>query len=211
MLTAARASVTPLPYTDSLMSVPASQPAREDHATFDDVYRLYCRRIYWLCLRMVNNSAEAEDLTQEVFLQVFQNMSQFEGRAAFSTWLHRVAINVVLMKLRKRSHPTSSLEEILSSENGDARSRISLARIDTRLAGTLDRMVLAKAIACLPGRYRRAFALHAAGYAHREIAARTKCSLANSKSNVRRARLQLRDLIQAPAPRQTRGNPLQEE
>ena len=135
--------------------------------------------VYWLCLRVVRNPAEAEDLTQEVFLHAFQKMHQFQGRAAFSTWLHRVAVNVVLMQLRKKSHPTASLEEILSSEKSDERSRSSLATIDTSLAGAIDRVLLAQAIVCLPSRYKLAFTLRdVEGYPHREIALRMRCSIA---------------------------------
>ena len=74
-----------------------------DAAAFERLYRLHSRRVYSLCLRMVGNTAEAEDLTQEAFLQLFRKIATFRGESAFSTWLHRLAVNVVLMKLRKKS------------------------------------------------------------------------------------------------------------
>lgn len=111
MSTTAPASFTPLLDTDRPTSLP---DPKLDYFSFDDVYRLYSKRVYWLCLRMVWNPAEAEDWTQEVFVRVFQKMHQFQGRAALSTWLHRVAPNAVLMQLRKRSHPTASRDEVLS-------------------------------------------------------------------------------------------------
>ena len=73
-----------------------------DHAGFAQLYSLHKRRIYSLCLRMVGNVAEAEDLTQEAFLQLHRKIATFRGDSAFSTWLHRLAINVVLMQLRKK-------------------------------------------------------------------------------------------------------------
>jgi RNA polymerase sigma-70 factor (ECF subfamily) len=73
-----------------------------DHLAFAQLYSLHKRRIYSLCLRMVGNVAEAEDLTQESFLQLHRKISTFRGDSAFSTWLHRLAINVVLMHLRKK-------------------------------------------------------------------------------------------------------------
>ena len=80
-----------------------------DAAAFERLYRLHNRRVYSLCLRMVSNTAEAEDLTQEAFLQLFRKIATFRGESAFSTWLHRLAVNVVLMKLRKKSGNESSL------------------------------------------------------------------------------------------------------
>src|SRR6202521_1143455 len=82
-----------------------------DADAFERIYGLHSRRIYALCLRMVGNTAEAEDLTQEVFLQLFRKVGTFRGESAFSTWLHRLAVNVVLMRLRKKTLPETSLEE----------------------------------------------------------------------------------------------------
>jgi len=74
-----------------------------DAASFERLYQMHSRRVYSLCLRMVGNTAEAEDLTQEAFLQLFRKIATFRGESAFSTWLHRLAVNDVLMKLRKKS------------------------------------------------------------------------------------------------------------
>ena len=185
-----------------------SKPGGEERPKFDDIYRLYKQRVYWLCLRMVKNPTEAEDLTQDVFIQVYRKMHQFQGRAAFFTWLHRVAVNVALMRLRRRTHHTESLEEMLNPENGESRSLDFLASTDSRLAGTINRVLLARALVCLPRQYRMAFALHdVAGYPHREIAMRMKCSISNSKTNVRRARSKLRKLLSAPAAAQFSESP----
>ena len=82
-----------------------------DAGAFERIYRLHSRRVYALCLRMVGNTAEAEDLTQDAFLQLFRKIATFRGESAFSTWLHRLSVNVVLMHLRKKSLPVVSLEE----------------------------------------------------------------------------------------------------
>src|ERR1700730_11132154 len=82
-----------------------------DAAAFEFLYHLHSRRVYALCLRMMNNPADAGDLMQEAFLQLFRKIGTFRGESAFSTWLHRMTVNVVLMRLRKKSLPVASLEE----------------------------------------------------------------------------------------------------
>ncbi len=88
-----------------------------DHHAFAQIYSLHKRRIYSLCLRMVGNIAEAEDLTQEAFLQLHRKIATFRGDSAFSTWLHRLAINVVLMQLRKKGLSLISLDEAIAIRN----------------------------------------------------------------------------------------------
>src|SRR5215472_10145719 len=105
-----------------------------DAAAFERLYQLHSRRVYSLCLRMVGNTAEAEDLTQEAFLQLFRKIATFRGESAFSTWLHRLAVNVVLMKLRKKSGKETSLEETLEPQQEDGPKRDIGAR-DNVLAG----------------------------------------------------------------------------
>src|SRR5713226_10691609 len=101
------------------------QRARQgDEAAFERLYRSHSRRVYALCLRMVRNTAEAEELTQETFLQVFRRIATFRGESAFSTWLHRVVVNIVLMRLRrKRLEPTSLDDASGSNEEGEAPHR----------------------------------------------------------------------------------------
>ena len=95
-----------------------------DHQAFAQLYSLHKRRIYSLCLRMVGNIAEAEDLTQEAFLQLHRKIATFRGDSAFSTWLHRLAINVVLMQLRKKGLALISLDEAMepTPDEGPGRS-----------------------------------------------------------------------------------------
>ena len=87
------------------------QAKQGQEAAFEVLYNLHKRRVYSLCLRMVSNPAQAEDLAQEAFLQLFRKIGTFRGESAFSTWLHRMTVNVVLMQLRKKGLPVVSLEE----------------------------------------------------------------------------------------------------
>jgi RNA polymerase sigma-70 factor, ECF subfamily len=168
-----------------------------DHHAFAQLYALHKRRIYSLCLRMVGNVAEAEDLTQEAFLQLHRKIATFRGDSAFSTWLHRLAINVVLMQLRKKGLSLISLDEAMepNPEEGPGRS---FGAPDLMLAGTIDRLVLERAIADLPAGYRLIFILHdVEGFEHNEIATMLDCSIGNSKSQLHKARLKLRDALRA--------------
>ena len=168
-----------------------------DHQAFAHLYALHKRRIYSLCLRMVGNVAEAEDLTQEAFLQLHRKIATFRGDSAFSTWLHRLAINVVLMQLRKKGLSLISLDEAMEPTPEEGPSR-SFGAPDLRLTGTIDRLVLGRAIADLPTGYRLIFILHdVEGFEHNEIASMLDCSIGNSKSQLHKARLKLRDALRA--------------
>ena len=167
-----------------------------DAEAFEVLYNLHKRRVYSLCLRMTANAAEAEDLTQEAFLQLFRKIATFRGESAFSTWLHRMAVNVVLMQLRKKGLPVVPLEETVESEEEALKKE--LGGVDTKLAGSIDRMILERAIGKLPPGYRTIFVLHdVEGYEHNEIAGIVGCSIGNSKSQLHKARLKLRDLLKA--------------
>jgi RNA polymerase sigma-70 factor (ECF subfamily) len=166
-----------------------------DHHAFAQLYALHKRRIYSLCLRMVGNAAEAEDLTQEAFLQLHRKIATFRGDSAFSTWLHRLAINVVLMHLRKKGLPEVSLEETMEPQQEDG-PRKDIGARDNVLAGSIDRVNLERAIESLPPGYRIIFVLHdIEGYEHNEIAEMMGCSIGNSKSQLHKARMKLRDLL----------------
>jgi RNA polymerase sigma-70 factor, ECF subfamily len=174
-----------------------------DHHAFAQLYALHKRRIYSLCLRMVSNVAEAEDLTQEAFLQLHRKISTFRGDSAFSTWLHRLAINVVLMHLRRKGLSLISLDEAMDPAPDEGPGR-SFGAPDLALVGSIDRLALQRAIDDLPAGYRLIFVLHdIEGYEHNEIAAMLDCSIGNSKSQLHKARLKLRDAL--------RTHPRQEE
>jgi len=166
-----------------------------DHHAFAHLYSLHKRRIYSLCLRMVGNVAEAEDLTQEAFLQLHRKIATFRGDSAFSTWLHRLSINVVLMHLRKKGLPLMSLDEAMEPSYDDGPGR-SFGAPDLSLTGSIDRLALERAVAALPAGYRLIFVLHdVEGFEHNEIAAMLDCSVGNSKSQLHKARLKLRDAL----------------
>ena len=166
-----------------------------DHYAFAQLYALHKRRIYSLCLRMVGNVAEAEDLTQEAFLQLHRKIATFRGDSAFSTWLHRLAINVVLMHLRKKGLPEVSLEETMEPQQEDGPKK-DIGTRDNTLAGSIDRVNLERAVESLPPGYRIIFVLHdVEGYEHNEIAEMMGCSIGNSKSQLHKARMKLRDLL----------------
>ncbi len=152
-----------------------------DHQAFAELYALHKRRIYSLCLRMVGNVAEAEDLTQEAFLQLHRKIATFRGDSAFSTWLHRLAVNVVLMQLRKKGLSLISLDEAMEPNPEEGPSR-GFGAPDLMLAGTIDRLVLERVIGELPAGYRLIFILHdVEGFEHNEIASMLDCSIGNSK------------------------------
>jgi RNA polymerase sigma-70 factor (ECF subfamily) len=166
-----------------------------DSECFEALYGLHKRRVYSLCLRMVGNTAEAEDLTQEAFLQLFRKIATFRGESAFSTWLHRLAVNVVLMHLRKKGLPEVSLEETLEPQSEDG-PRKDIGARDNALIGAIDRVNLERSIESLPPGYRIIFVLHdVEGYEHNEIAEMMGCSIGNSKSQLHKARMKLRDLL----------------
>lgn len=173
-----------------------------DSSAFSSLYALHKRRVYSLCLRMLGNVAEAEDLTQEAFLQLYRKIGTFRGDSAFSTWLHRLAVNVVLMHLRKKGLPQISLEEALEPSQDDG-PRKDIGARDLTLTGSIDRVTLERAVENLPPGYRLVFVLHdVEGYEHNEIAEMLDCSIGNSKSQLHKARMKLRDLLRSGQRRQ---------
>ncbi len=181
--------------TNAVDSAVLARAQAGDHQAFAQVYSLHKRRIYSLCLRMVGNVAEAEDLTQEAFLQLHRKIATFRGDSAFSTWLHRLAINVVLMQLRKKGLSLISLDEAMEPTPDEGPSR-SFGAPDLALTGAIDRLALERAVADLPTGYRLIFILHdVEGFEHNEIATMLDCSIGNSKSQLHKARLKLRDAL----------------
>jgi RNA polymerase sigma-70 factor (ECF subfamily) len=166
-----------------------------DEQAFAALFNQHKSRVYSVCLLMTRDVAEAEDLTQEAFLQVFRTVGSFRGEAAFSTWLYRIAVNTVLMKLRRRKAPPMvSLDEPVQPDTPSLRR--DLGKSDPDLAGVVDRLALRRAIEELPDGCRMIFDLHEVeGYQHHEIAQRLNCSIGNSKSQLHKAKHKLRDLL----------------
>jgi RNA polymerase sigma-70 factor (ECF subfamily) len=149
-----------------------------DAAAFEFLYQMHSRRVYALCLRMVSNPADAEDLAQEAFLQLFRKIGTFRGESAFSTWLHRMTVN------------------------GPKRD---VGAADLRLSGAVDRVNLERSIEQLPPGYKTVFVLHdVQGFEHNEIANIMGCSVGNSKSQLHKARTRLRELLQEQVRDQAR-------
>jgi RNA polymerase sigma-70 factor, ECF subfamily len=180
---------------EKLSEAEAIERAKQgDAAAFEVLYNLHKRRVYSLCLRMTTNTAEAEDLTQEAFLQLFRKIGTFRGESAFSTWLHRMAVNVVLMQLRKKGLQVVPLDD--ENEGEEETPKKDYGAQDNVLAGSLDRLQLKNAVDRLPPGYRSIFVLHdVEGFEHNEIAEMVGCSIGNSKSQLHKARMKLRELL----------------
>jgi RNA polymerase sigma-70 factor (ECF subfamily) len=165
-----------------------------DLRSFEELFKLHHRRVYALCLRMTGNTAEAEDLSQEVFVQVFRKLGTFRGESAFSTWLHRLTVNHVLMYFRKSRRRREQL-----TEDGELPERLVKGRNVLRSPPILDRLALDEAIVKLAPGYRVVFVLHdIEGLEHFEIANILSCSVGTSKSQLHKARMKMRRLLSQP-------------
>jgi RNA polymerase sigma-70 factor (ECF subfamily) len=176
----------------------AQKSAAGDVSAFGDLYRRHFRRVYALCLRMLGNPTEAEDLTQETFIQLFRKIGSFRGDSAFTTWLHRMTVNQVLMHFRRgKSRPEMTTEE------GETPVQIVTGTENPNAMPIVDRIALENAIAKLPEGYRTVFVLHdVEGHEHGEIASMLGISEGTSKSQLHKARLKLRNLIRDQASKE---------
>jgi RNA polymerase sigma-70 factor, ECF subfamily len=167
-----------------------------NQAGFEYLYQLHSRRVYGLCLRMLRSPTDAEDLTQEVFLLVFRKFHTFRGESAFSTWLHRLAVNLVLMHLRRKCPPSVAIEASPESEDDGGFPSTEIGAPDLSLQGSVDRIHLERCIARLPSGCRLVFVLYdIQGYQHSEIAEIIGRSVGDSKSQLHKARKRLRELL----------------
>ncbi|MFZ4984307.1 MAG: RNA polymerase sigma factor [Blastocatellia bacterium] len=170
--------------------------AAGDMVAFEVLYERHQRRVYSLCLRMVANATEAEDLSQEVFVQLFRKVGSFRGESAFTTWLHRLTVNHVLMHFRKKG---VRLEK--TTEEGEISEMQDVIQAVTEKPRFIDRIALDKAISELPPGYRTVFVLHdVEGFEHEEVATMLGVSVGTSKSQLHKARMRLRDLINKGKP-----------
>ncbi len=179
----------------------ADNPVKEegmiqgDLPHFEELFKLHQGKVYAVCLRMTRNIAEAEDLSQEVFVQVLRKLGTFRGESAFSTWLHRLTVNHVLMYFRKNRTRKEQL-----TEDGELPERTIKGRNVLTNFPILDRLALAEAIVKLPPGYRTVFVLHdVEGLQHLEIANILGCSVGTSKSQLHKARMKMRWLLRQPA------------
>jgi len=166
--------------------------AEGDMKAFEELYQRHNRRVYSLCLRMTGNVTEAEDLAQEVFIQLFRKIGSFRGESAFTTWLHRVTVNLVLMSLRR----WAIRQERQMSDDFETRISTLFRNRQSPSARITDRIALDSALAQLAPGCRSVFVLFdVEGYQHREIARLLGCTTGTSKSQLHRARKKLKRLL----------------
>jgi RNA polymerase sigma-70 factor (ECF subfamily) len=175
-------------YSQGMVNVPTDIAAdeqawilkaqRSDSRAFEALYRLHVDKIYGLCLRMTGNVSEAEDCTQEAFIQAWNKMAKFRGDSAFATWLHRIAVNAVLGRIRKSKREQDRIQAV---------SDVQQTRFETGDTGEL--RDLAEAVDRLPERARHVFVLNAVyGYSHEEAAGMLGIAAGTSKAQLHRAR-----------------------
>jgi RNA polymerase sigma-70 factor, ECF subfamily len=173
----------------------ARTAANGDMAAFEEIYRRHHRRVYSICLRMLQSASEAEDLTQDVFIQLYRKIGSFRGDSAFTTWLHRMTVNQVLMHFRKR---TVKFEK--TTEEGETPDQIVSGTSDPGKMRIVDKIALDNAIDQLPAGYKKVFVLHdVEGFEHEEVARILGCSVGTSKSQLHKARLKLQKLLKKKA------------
>jgi len=172
-----------------LESVPAAEPlsdvaraAAGDVRAFEELYRTHLPRVHSLVRRMAGGR-DTDELTQDVFVRVWQKLKTFRGDSSFTTWLHRLAVNVVIERFRSETARRSRLrdgDDILDTLSGPSRSRDF-------------RMDFEAAIEKLPDGARQIFVLHdVEGYKHHEIGTLLGISPGTSKAQLHRARMILR-------------------
>ncbi|MEJ7848172.1 MAG: RNA polymerase sigma factor [Pyrinomonadaceae bacterium] len=169
--------------------------SKGDMVAFEEIYQRHHRRVYSICLRMLQNAFEAEDLTQDVFIQLYRKIGSFRGDSAFTTWLHRLTVNQVLMHFRKR---TVKFEK--TTEEGETPEQIVPGTGNPFKMQIVDKLSLENAIEQLPPGYKNVFVLHdVEGFEHEEVARILGCSVGTSKSQLHKARLKLRKLLKKKA------------
>ena len=157
-----------------------------DTRAFETLYREYSGRVYGLCLRMTGHRETAEDCTQEAFVSAWRSLPSFEGRSAFGTWLHRIAVNAVLARGRS---PVGRGETSLTDAEG-----ADLEFADENTLGPDTPLDLERAIATLPEGARHVLVLYGVyGYSHEEIADMLGLATGTCKAQLHRARRLLRD------------------
>jgi len=167
----------------------------DDQQAFRELYQKYHERVYSICFRMTQNAAESEDLTQDVFIRLFRTVGTFRGESAFTTWLHRLTVNLVLMHFRKRKRRLDRMKE-----KGELPSYIVPGSQDPRRMRIVDHILLSEVITKLPKGYRQAIVLHdIQGLQHKEIAEARGRSVGTSRSQLHKGRALLRELIAGPS------------
>ena len=140
---------------------------------------------------MTANTAEAEDLAQEVFIQLYRKIGSFRGESQLTTWLHRLTVNQVLMHFRRRGVRAEQV-----TEDGEGPQHVVAGTENPAQMPVVDRIALERAVSRLPPGYRAVFVLHdVEGHEHEEVARLLGCSVGTSKSQLHKARMRLRQLL----------------
>ncbi len=177
-----------------MKDVTLNQLDEKERETFHELYHLHQRRVYSICLSMTRNASDSEDLTQEVFIQLFRKIGSFRGESAFTSWLHRLTVNQVLMHFRKRRARSDSTAVGLEAVPP------GFSWHDPQSTKVVDRILLSEVMAKLPKGYREVLVLHdVEGLAHDEIAALKGRSVGTSRSQLHQARVMSRKLISQSA------------
>jgi RNA polymerase sigma-70 factor (ECF subfamily) len=164
--------------------------AAGDRRAFERIYRSHIDRIYSLCVRMSGERGRAEELAQDVFVRAWEKLPQFRGESLFSTWLHRLAINVILNARKADGRTRARIQ-------GDTEQEDVVGIPGARRAWHAERMDLESAIAALPPGARMVFVLHdVEGFTHEEIAERLGVTSGGCKAQLHRARLLLREALE---------------
>lgn len=175
----------------------ARQVAGGRTAAVGDLYDRHKWRVYSLCLRMTGNAADAEDLTQEIFIHLLSKIGSFRGECQFTTWLHRLAVNQVLMYFRRVKRRKEQMAEDVEAEISISQRRKHSAR-----SQVVERIALDAALAQVAPARRRVFVLHdVEGYSHGEIATMLGLNIGTSKSQLHKARRKLRCLLNSDGPK----------
>ncbi len=169
-----------------------ARAASGDRRAFERVYQAQLNRVFSICMRMTGSRPRAEELTQDVFVRCWEKLPLFRGESAFSTWLHRLAVNVVLNERKTEGRERSRLV----TEDEDDGEGTGLGSHGAPAPLHLDRIDLEAAIAKLPPGARRIFVLHdVEGFKHEEIAGTLGITAGGSKAQLHRARLLLREAL----------------
>ena len=159
-----------------------------DVKAFEELYREHEGRVFAVCLRMIANTSRAEELTQDVFVRVWEMLGTFRGESAFSSWLHRVAVNVVLVNIRSQQRYQQRVTTVDDLESYDRENSLS------RPGESID---LETAMTRLPKQARAIFVLHdIEGYRHEEIAKSMGLAVGTTKAQLHRARKLLREVLE---------------
>lgn len=188
---AAVATLEATPSGSHRFDADAARAASGDRVAFERLYRLHVNRVFSLCARMVADRTRAEELTQDVFVRAWEKLHLFRGESSFSTWLHRLAVNVVLNERKTEGRRRERFEE--EDEEHGMDGYVGTMGMPLAPGDLLD---LEKAITRLPPGARRVFTLHdVEGYKHEEIAEMMGVTTGATKAQLHRARMLLREAL----------------